>query len=67
MWELLENFGWIFVFNGLFAVFLIAVLALVRSDDASWQAFAWLYGIAWAWVYVGFRILRRVGAWPPSS
>jgi hypothetical protein len=28
---------------------------------------AWLYGIAWAMVFIGFRILKRVGAWPVFS
>ena len=42
-----------------------ALLALVRSPDPPWQAFAGLYGIAFAMIFVGGRLLKRVGAWPP--
>jgi len=67
MWDAIEGFGWCLILNGLFAVFLTAALALVRSADAPWQAFFWLYTIAWTMVFVGFKLLKWIGSWPPRT
>jgi len=63
----IEIVGWGLIAYGLSLVLLVVLTAVSRSDDAPWQAFAWLYGFAWVMVFVGFKILNRVGAWPVSS
>ncbi len=63
----IETAGWGLIAYGLSLVLLVVLTAVSRSDDAPWQAFAWLYGFAWVMVFVGFKILKRAGAWPVSS
>jgi len=63
----IKGIGWGLVAYGLILIVLTALLALVRSPDPPWQAFAGLYGIAFAMIFVGGRLLKRVGAWPVSS
>jgi len=67
--EVARGIGWTFVFNGLLAVFLTAILAFARGDDptATFEVFAWVYGIAWASVWIGFWLLKRMGEWPPPQ
>jgi len=67
MYDTLDTIGWFLVVEGLFLVIATAALALVHSDDAPWQAFAWLYGVAWTMVYLGFRVLKWIGHWPPRT
>ena len=67
MRDQIETVGWGLIAYGLSLVLLVVLTAVSRSDDAPWQAFAWLYGFAWVMVFVGFRLLQRVGAWPVSS
>ena len=64
MKDFLEYSGWILVLNGLLAVFVTAIVAMLRADDSPWQAFAQIYGFALLMIWVGFRLLRYVGAWP---
>ena len=63
----IEIVGWGLIAYGLSLVLLVVLTAVVRSDDSPWQAFALLYGFAWAMVFVGFKILKRAGAWPVTS
>ncbi len=67
MRDQIETVGWGLIAYGLSLVLLVVLTAVSRSDDAPWQAFAWLYGFAWVMVFVGFKILKRVDAWPPQT
>ncbi len=64
MRDQIEIVGWGLIACGLSWVLLVVLTAVSRSDDAPWQAFAWLYGFTWVMVFVGFQLLRYVGAWP---
>ena len=60
----IKGFGWGLVAYGLILIVLTALLALVRLPDLPWQALLILYGFAFVMIWGGFRLLKRVGAWP---
>ena len=67
MRDQIKGIGWGLVAYGLILIVLTALLALValvRSSDLPWQALLILYGFAFVMIWGGFRLLKRVGAWP---
>ena len=40
------------------------MLAVFRAADDPWQAFAQIYTAAFAMIFIGYRLLKYVGAWP---
>jgi len=67
MREALKCFGLSFILNGLLAVGLTVVLAVLRSDNEPAAGLIGLYGIAYAAVAIGAVIVKCVDAWPHSS
>jgi len=63
--DFIEKTGWRLIFFGLSLIGLTALLALVRSPDTLSEPFFWLYVVAFAAIWYGFRLLKYVGAWPP--
>ena len=64
MRDQIKGIGWGLVAYGLILIVLTALLALVRLPDLPWQALLILYGFAFVMIWGGFRLLKRVGAWP---
>ncbi len=61
----IEEAGWGLIAYGLMLIGLTALAALVRSADTPSEPFFWLYVVAFAAIWYGFRLLKYVGAWPP--
>ena len=60
----LETTGLHLVKRGLFWVFVVAGLSLVRPGDEPWIAFLVLYLSAFGMVGIAVYLLKRAGAWP---
>ena len=64
MRDFLEETGWHLIAAGLMLLILLVLAALARNDNSDADGFAYLNLIGYVMLFVGFRLLKRVGAWP---
>ena len=64
MKDALVTIGSFLLAQGLMFTIILALLGLVRSNDNHAEGFILLCLISYAMLFVGFKLLRYVGAWP---
>lgn len=65
MRDFLEETGWRLIGAGLMLLVLLILLGLASNNNAGADGFVYLNIIGYGMLFVGFRLLKRVGAWPP--
>ncbi len=59
-----EDYGWRLIITGMMLLVLLVLAAFVRNDNADADGFAYLNLIGYGMLFIGFRLLKYVGAWP---
>lgn len=66
MKDFLEDCGWRLISTGLLLLILLVLAALARNDNDHADGVVYLNIIGYVMLFVGFRLLKYVGAWPPQ-
>ncbi len=64
MKDALETIGAYLLVQGLGLTIILALLGLIRTHNNHAEGYVLLSLISYAMLFVGFRLLRYVGAWP---
>ena len=64
MKDALETIGSFLLAQGLMMTIMLALLGLIRTHNNHAEGYVLLCLISYAMLFVGFRLLRYVGAWP---
>ncbi len=60
----LETIGSFLLAQGLMLTIILALLGLIRTHNNHAEGYVLLSLMAYAMLFIGFRILKYVGAWP---
>ena len=61
----LESIGSVLLAQGLMLTIILAMLGLIRTHNNHAEGYVLLSLMSYAMLFVGFKLLRYVGAWPP--
>ena len=64
MKDALESIGACLLAQGLMITIILALLGLIRTHNNHAEGYVLLCLISYAMLFVGYRLLKHVGAWP---